>query len=246
MSKDLLSHYSRQINLVGFGESGQRKLLESNVLVLGLGGLGSPVAMYLAAAGVGKLTLGDFDQVDESNLQRQIIHQHKDLGELKVESAAQTLRELNPAIKIESLAYALDAKDILKYSKTADAVVDCSDNFATRFALNRAALATRTPLISGAAIRWEGQITSFDARDQKSPCYQCLYADEDIADVTCEREGVVSPLVGVVGTMQAMETVHVLLSAGKLRGMVWLFDARTMVWQSMKLAKNPRCRACGK
>lgn len=237
--------YSRQIRLPRVGESGQRKLLESSVLIVGLGGLGSPAAMYLTAAGVGRLTLADFDCVDESNLQRQIIHSHGDIGELKAESAANTLRALNPAVRVSALNQSLDYDDFLECAAAVDLMVDCTDNFPSRFEMNRVSLQTRTPLVSAAAIRWEGQVTAFDPRRPDSPCYQCLYPDENIESATCEMEGVISPLVGVVGAMQAMEAVNLLLDHGQLPGVVWLFDAEGMEWQRMKLPKNRGCPACG-
>lgn len=241
---DFSARYSRQIRLPLVGEAGQRKLLEAGVLIIGMGGLGSPAAMYLTAAGVGRLTLADFDRVDESNLQRQIIHSHGDIGELKAGSAANTLRALNPAVEVVTLDYSLDYDDFLEQAGDVDLIVDCTDNFPSRFDMNRVSLETRTPLVSGAAIRWEGQVTSFDPRAPDSPCYQCLYPDHNIESATCENEGVISPLVGVVGAMQAMEAVNILLGHGQLHGVVWLFDAHAMEWQRMQLPKNPQCPAC--
>lgn len=237
--------YSRQIRLPQIGAGGQRRLRDARVMIVGMGGLGSPAAMYLTAAGVGRLVLADFDRVDESNLQRQIIHAHADIGALKAESAARSLRALNPDVEVETLDYSLDDDDLHAHAARADLLLDCSDNFPTRFAMNRASLQTRTPLVSAAAIRWEGQVTAFDPRAAASPCYQCLYADENIESVTCEMEGVVAPLVGVLGTMQAMEAVNMLLGDSSLTGVVWLFDAQAMEWQRMKLPKNPACVACG-
>ena len=237
--------YSRQIRLPKVGQAGQRKLLESGVLIIGMGGLGSAAAMYLTAAGVGRLTLADFDRVDESNLQRQIIHAHDDIGELKAASAANTLRALNPALEITTLDYSLDYHDFLEHAAAVDLMMDCTDNFPSRFEMNRVSLQTGTPLVSGAAIRWEGQVTAFDPRIADSPCYQCLYPDPNIASATCEHEGVIAPLVGIIGTMQAMEALHLLLGNGKLPGVVWLFDAQAMEWQRMALPKNPHCPACG-
>ncbi len=243
---DFSERYSRQIRLPLVGAAGQRKLLESRVLIIGLGGLGSPVAMYLTAAGIGKLTLADFDRVEVSNLQRQIIHRHDDLGELKATSAARTLRGINPAVTLTTLDYSMDYHDFLAQAADADLMVDCTDNFPTRFEMNRVSLETNTPLVSAAAIRWEGQITSFDPRAPNSPCYRCLYPDENITSTTCESEGVIAPLVGVIGTMQAMEAVNILLGFGQLAGVVWLFDAHAMEWQRMRLPKNPECTACGR
>ena len=237
--------YSRQIRLPQIGEEGQAKLRDARVLVIGMGGLGSPVALYLAAAGVGFMRIADFDQVDESNLQRQIIHQHADIGELKAESAARSLKAINPDIEIETLDYSLNHEDFLEQSRDIDLIVDCTDNFPTRFELNDVSLANRIPLVSGAAIRWEGQVTAFDPRIDESPCYQCLYSDRNIESATCAMEGVVAPLVGIIGTMQAMEAMNILLGNPQLVGIVWLFDARSMEWQQMRLNRNPGCAACG-
>lgn len=237
--------YSRQIRLPRIGQKGQKTLAESSVFIVGMGGLGSPVALYLAAAGVGRMCIADFDQVDESNLQRQIIHSHSDIGELKAYSAANSLRAINPAIEVETLDYSLDYTDFIAYSENVALIIDCTDNFPTRFELNQASLQTKTPLVSAAAIRWEGQVTTFDPRNENSPCYQCLYPNKNIESATCAMEGVVAPLVGVIGTMQAMEAVNILLGDGQLHGIVWLFDAASMEWQKMKLPKNPDCPACG-
>ena len=236
--------YSRQIRLPQIGMEGQKTLAEARIFVVGMGGLGSPVALYLAAAGVGHMCIADFDQVDESNLQRQIIHSQSDIGELKAESAANSLRSINPSIQVSTLDYSLDYDDLIEHSQDKNLIIDCTDNFPTRFDLNDVSIQTQIPLVSGAAIRWEGQVTSFDPRIEDSPCYQCLYPDKDIESSTCAMEGVVAPLVGVIGTMQAMEAVNILLGAGQLHGIVWLFDSRTMEWQKMKLPKNPNCPAC--
>ncbi len=237
--------YSRQIRLPRVGEEGQRAIANANVLIVGMGGLGSPVALYLAAAGVGRLTIADFDVVDASNLQRQIAHVEADIGLLKTESAAKRLRAINPEIAVTCLDYTLEAEEFSELANDHDLLIDCTDNFPTRFQLNDASLATVTPLVSGAAIRWEGQVTAFDPRQPDSPCYQCLYPDQDIEAATCAAEGVISPLVGVIGTMQALEAVNILLGQGQLHGAVWLFDAHFMEWQKMTLPKNPACPACG-
>ncbi|NKB77441.1 MAG: molybdopterin-synthase adenylyltransferase MoeB [Gammaproteobacteria bacterium] len=236
--------YSRQIALPLVGEEGQRKLENARVFIVGMGGLGSPVALYLAAAGVGHITIADFDRVDDSNLQRQVIHRHIDVGELKSESAAQSIKEINPAVVVETLNYVLEYEDFLKAAKNTDLLIDCTDNFPTRFELNQVSLETKTPLVSGAAIRWEGQVTSFDPRKPDSPCYQCLYPNRDVEAATCAMEGVIAPLVGVIGTMQALEAINVLLDNGQLHGALWLFDAQFMEWQKMTLPKNSNCPAC--
>jgi adenylyltransferase/sulfurtransferase len=242
---EFLERYSRQIRLPMVGEEGQRAIAESRVLIVGMGGLGSPVAMYLAAAGVGRLTIADFDVVDSSNLQRQIVHGHEDIGLLKTESAAKRLRAINPGVDITCLDYTLESDEFTELADRHDLLVDCTDNFPTRFQLNHASLQAKRPLVSGAAIRWEGQVTAFDPRQADSPCYQCLYPDQSIEAATCAAEGVISPLVGVIGTMQALESINILLDRGQLHGAVWLFDAQFMEWQKMVLPKNPTCPACG-
>mgnify|MGYP001827773919 FL=1 len=243
---DFSELYSRQIRLPLVGEAGQQAITDASVLVVGMGGLGSPVAMYLTAAGVGRLTIADFDVVDASNLQRQIAHAQADIGLLKTESAAKRLKALNPEIEITCLDYTLEAEEFASLAESHDLLVDCTDNFPTRFQLNDASLSTGTPLVSGAAIRWEGQVTAFDPRQADSPCYQCLYPNKDVEAATCAAEGVISPLVGVIGTMQALESINILLGRGQLHGAVWLFDAQYMEWQKMVLPKNPNCPACGK
>ncbi len=241
---DFKERYSRQIRLPSVGEQGQKKLSQSRVFIIGMGGLGSPVALYLAAAGVGHIVIADFDRVDESNLQRQIIHSQSDIGELKAASAARSLKAINPLVDVETLDYSLDYDDFLTHAKTVDLLIDCTDNFPTRFQLNRASLETRTPFVSGAAIRWAGQVTAFDPRQDDSPCYQCLYPDTEVESTTCAMEGVIAPLVGVIGTVQAMEAVNILLGIGQLAGVLWLFDAQFMEWQQIRLPKNPNCTAC--
>ncbi|MCY4050406.1 MAG: HesA/MoeB/ThiF family protein [Gammaproteobacteria bacterium] len=237
--------YSRQIRLPQIGIEGQERLRDSSVLIVGMGGLGSPVGLYLAAAGVGTINIADFDHIDESNLQRQVIHEYANIGQHKAESAANRLRAINPDIQIETLNYALDYEDFMEQAQDVSLIVDCSDNFPTRFELNDVSRQTQTPLVSGAAIRWEGQVTSFDPRNPESPCYQCLYPDRSIESATCEMEGVIAPLVGIIGSMQAMEAINALLGNPALCGTVWLFDCKTMEWQHMKLNRNPTCSCCG-
>ncbi len=242
---DFLERYSRQIKLPLVGESGQRALRDSSVLIVGMGGLGSPVAMYLAAAGVGQLSIADFDVVDLSNLQRQIAHSYNHIGLLKTESAAKTLKSINPEVEIICHDFALETEEIEGLAAEHSLIIDCSDNFPTRFQLNAAAVKTKTPLVSGAAIRWEGQVTAFDSRQPNSPCYQCLYPNTGVEAASCAAEGVISPLVGVIGTMQALESINILLGRGQLHGVVWLFDAQFMEWQKMVLPKNFDCPICG-
>lgn len=237
--------YSRQICLPEVGEAGQQRLLDSRVLVLGLGGLGSPVALYLAAAGVGHLVVSDYDWVDESNLQRQVIHRHADIGESKTTCARRTLLELNPALQVDAIDHELDDDELLQQARAAEVLVDCTDNFPSRFALNRASLATGVPLVSGAAIRWQGQLAAFFPARADSPCYACLYPDESVEGLTCAAEGVIAPLVGVIGSMQALWVLRVLLGEqDSLCGRVLLFDALASEWQTMPLARKPDCPRC--
>jgi adenylyltransferase/sulfurtransferase len=241
-----LTRYSRHIQLASIGLEGQRRLLGSRALIVGLGGLGSPAAMYLAASGVGHLTLTDFDHVELSNLQRQIIHGTSDLGRHKVQSARDRLLEINPDIRVTALPRALDDDDLGQEVARADVVVDASDNFETRFELNRACVNTQTPLVSGAAIRMEAQITAFEPARPDSPCYRCLYTDESGAEESCGAFGVLAPLLGVIGSLQAVEALKLLLGLGsRLTGRVMLFDALQMEWRTLRLRKDPHCPVCG-
>ncbi|WP_299878515.1 HesA/MoeB/ThiF family protein [uncultured Cocleimonas sp.] len=238
------SRYARQIRLSKIGEAGQQKLLDSTVLIIGMGGLGSPAALYLAAAGIGKLIVSDFDQVEDSNLQRQIIHRTQDIGELKAFSAKRTIAELNPDCEVEALDWQLDDDELEQYIQQADIVLDCTDNFPTRFAINRACVKQSTPLVSGAAIRMEGQITSY-IPDSGGPCYQCLYKPDFESTETCAMEGVLSPVVGVIGTMQALQAILVLIGEEEnVNGKLLLFDALNMEWQKVTIPKNPNCAVC--
>jgi len=237
-----LLRYSRQIMLPGVDVAGQQKLLDSRVLIIGAGGLGSPLAMYLATAGVGQLVLVDFDAVDLSNLQRQILHGSHDLGRPKVESARDTLAVLNPEVAVTTINAKLEGEELLGEVERADVVVDASDNFATRFAVNDACVAARKPLVSGAAIRMEGQVSVFHNERPDSPCYRCLYRDEEELAQTCSENGVLAPVVGIIGTIQATEVLKVLLGIGDtLDGRLLLLDAMSMEWRSMRLRKDPAC-----
>lgn len=244
MNDEQLLRYSRQIMLPDVDLDGQDKLLAAHVLIIGLGGLGSPVAMYLAAAGVGHLTLVDFDAVDLTNLQRQIVHTTARIGMNKAASAAQCLRELNPDVRVDTIEQLLDADALLAQVKSASLVIDCTDNFQTRFAINVACVAAKVPLVSGAAIRLEGQVAVFDARVETSPCYRCLY-EEDSDDLTCAANGVLAPLVGVIGSMQALEAIKLLCGFGTgLAGRLLLLDARHSQWRELKLPKDHNCPVC--
>lgn len=242
-----LLRYSRQIMLPEIEIEGQQRLLNARCLIIGLGGLGSPASMYLAAAGVGTLVLSDFDSVDLSNLQRQIIHSTLDIDKPKVESARARLSALNPDSAIEIYDRQLNSDELAFEVSRADVVLDCSDNFQTRFAVNRACVTSRKPLVSGATIRFEGQISVFDLRDASSPCYNCLYAESAELSESCIRNGVIAPLTGIIGSIQALEAIKLVSRAGKpLAGRLLLLDALTMEWNTIKLPKNPGCPTCSK
>lgn len=245
MNDEQLLRYSRQLMLPGVDVAGQEKLLAARVLVLGLGGLGCPAAMYLAAAGVGKLTLVDHDTVDLSNLQRQIAHTTASIGRLKVESARDALLALNPSISIATLAAKVEGTELAALVARHDAVLDCTDNFAIRFELNAACVVSGVPLVSAAAIRLEAQISVFDPRQSESPCYRCLYDEDAEADQSCAQNGVLAPLVGVVGSLQALECLKLLVGIGtSLSGRLLLLDAATLEWRELRLRKNPDCPVC--
>lgn len=245
LTDEQLLRYSRQIMLPEVEIDGQEAWLNAKVLILGVGGLGSPVAMYLAAAGVGELVLVDDDQVDLSNLQRQIVHTTDRIGEAKVESARQALLALNPDTRIRAVNQRLDEAQLASAVADVDLVVDCTDNFTTRFAVNRACVEHKVPLVSGAAIRMEGQIAVYDPRRADSPCYQCLYKQGDDENLTCSESGVLAPLVGIIGSVQAMEALKVLASIGEpLVGKLLLLDGRSMEWRSLKLRKDKACPIC--
>jgi molybdopterin/thiamine biosynthesis adenylyltransferase len=247
VNDEQLLRYSRQIMLSDVDIEGQEKLLAARVLIIGLGGLGSPVAMYLAAAGVGHLVLADFDTVDLSNLQRQIAHTTDRIGHTKVESAAQTLRALNPDVQITCVTHPLDSESLTAQIANVDVVVDCCDNFITRFAVNAACVAAKVPLVSGAAIRLEGQVAVFDNRDSHSPCYRCLYDEDSEENTTCAANGVLSPLVGIIGSMQALEAIKLIVGFGKsLAGKLLVFDARYSQWRELKLPKDTQCPVCSR
>ena len=246
MDDETLLRYSRQILLPDIDIVGQQRLLDATVAVFGLGGLGSPVALYLAAAGVGHLVLVDFDHVELSNLQRQIIHVTHDIGRAKVESAADKLHAINPHVGVETIAKVLEGAELDALVARVDAVVDGTDNFPTRFALNAACYRQRKPLISGAAIRFEGQISVYFPGQGDSPCYRCLYDDGPGTNETCTQTGVVAPLLGIVGSIQALETLKVLMEVGEvLKGRLLLLDGLHMEWHNMRFQKDPACPVCG-
>ena len=246
MNDEQLQRYSRQILLPQIGVGGQQRLLNSRVLIVGLGGLGSPLAMYLAAAGVGHLVLADGDRVDLSNLQRQIIHRTQDVGRNKTESARDALRAINPEVTVTVLDFHLTEQDLFREVSSVDVVADASDNFATRFALNAACVQAKKPLVSGAAIRMEGQVAVFDPRRAGSSCYRCLYRDEPGAEEGCAQLGVLSPVPGVIGAVQAVEVLKLLAGVTEsLAGYLLVFDALALEWRKLKLSKDLDCPVCG-
>lgn len=246
MKDEQLLRYSRQIMLPQMDVAGQQRLIDATVLIVGMGGLGCPAAMYLAAAGVGHLIIADDDLVELTNLQRQIAHTQSMIGEPKVVSAQQTLLGLNPDLKITALQKSLEGSELSVVVGQADLIVDASDNFTTRFAINSACIEHVKPLVSGAAIRMEGQVAVFDSRNPISPCYQCLYSQGDDENASCSENGVMAPLVGIIGAVQAMEAIKLLTGIGEsLTGRLLLLDASTMQWREMRLPRDSSCRACG-
>jgi len=245
LSDAQLLRYSRHIMLPELDVDGQLRLLGARVLVIGLGGLGSPAAMYLAAAGVGTLVLVDDDTVDLSNLQRQIIHQTAAIGLSKVESAAASIARLNPDVRVICIAERLEGERLAAEIAAADLVLDATDNFSSRYAMNAACWRAGKPLVSGAAIRWEGQVTAFDPRDPQSPCYRCLYPEGDDAALNCSESGVAAPLVGIIGASQALEAIKLLCGIGEpLAGHVLYFDGKWLEWRKLRLNRDPRCPVC--
>lgn len=241
-----LMRYSRQILLSEVDVAGQLALKQSKVLLVGLGGLGSPVALYLAAAGVGELVLADFDQVDESNLQRQIIHDYLSLGRSKVASATQRLKALNPFVKLHGISEVMTDEALIEAVAGVDLVLDCTDNFQTRDAINKACVALQKPLVSGAAIRLSGQVSVFDTRKSDGPCYHCLYGEGEDEQMTCSEAGVLGPLVGIVGSLQALEAIKLLAAVGSnLTGRLLMVDAFNARFREVRIKKDPLCAVCG-
>jgi adenylyltransferase/sulfurtransferase len=246
MNDEQLLRYSRQILLPEFGIEAQERLLGARVLIVGAGGLGSPVALYLAAAGVGTLAIADDDAVDLSNLQRQILHRQADIGRAKVESAAERIAALNPDTRVIPIAARLAGATLREQVTAADLVVDGCDNFDTRFAVNAACVAARTPLVSGAAIRMEGQVAVFRADQPDSPCYRCLYREGAETEQTCAENGVLAPIVGIVGSLQALEAIKVLTGIGEtLCGRLLVIDGRRLDIRTLRLRRDPDCPVCG-
>ena len=248
MNDDQLLRYSRHILLDELGIEGQQRLLVARALVIGAGGLGSPVALYLATAGVGTITIVDDDTVDLTNLQRQIVHTVERIGVPKAESAARTLHAINPEVRVIGLRERADAARLMALVADADVVIDCSDNFATRHAVNAACVAHAKPLVSGAAIGFDGQISVYDTRDAARPCYACLFPpDAAFEEVRCATMGVFAPLVGIIGSLQAAEALKLLAGIGSsLAGRLQMLDARTMEWTEIAMARTPDCPVCAR
>jgi molybdopterin-synthase adenylyltransferase len=246
MNDHQLLRYSRHILLDEIGIEGQHRLLDAHALVIGAGGLGSPAALYLAASGVGHITLVDDDTVDLTNLQRQIMHTSERIGQPKVESGRAAMHAINPDVTVTALRERVGAERLAELVRSATVVLDCSDNFATRHAVNRACFAVGVPLVAGAVIRFDGQLSVFDPRASDSPCYACLFPEESsFADEACGTMGVFAPLVGVVGAMQAAEALKLIVGTGQsLAGRLSLLDGRSMDWTNIKVARNPACKVC--
>ena len=246
MTDAQLLRYSRHILLDELGVEGQQRLLDSHALVIGAGGLGSPVALYLGTAGVGRITIVDHDIVDLTNLQRQIAHKLSRVGQPKVESAARSIAAINPEVSVQALQERADAASLATLVAAADVVIDCSDNFATRHAVNAACVAHRKPLVSGAAIGFDGQISVYDSRVADNPCYACIFPpDAAFEEVRCATMGVFAPLVGIIGTMQAAEALKLLAGIGSsLAGRLQMLDARSMEWTEVRVARQASCPVC--
>jgi molybdopterin-synthase adenylyltransferase len=246
MTNDQLLRYSRHILLDELSEEGQERLLASHALIIGAGGLGSPVALYLGTAGVGRITIVDDDVVDVTNLQRQIAHNLATIGMPKAQSALQSIAALNPDVQVQAITQRADATLLAKLVAQADVVIDCSDNFATRHAINAACVQLRKPLVSGAAIRMDGQIAVYDSRQADAPCYACVFPpDAALEETRCATMGVFAPLVGIIGSMQAAEALKLLAGIGSpLTGRLQMLDARSMAWTELRVPRNPFCPVC--
>ncbi len=246
MNDDQLLRYSRHILLPQVDVSGQERFLAARVLIIGLGGLGSPAALYLCAAGVGELVLVDDDLVDASNLQRQVVHRESTIGLAKVDSAASQLRDINSECKLSLIQHRLDEEQLTTEVAAADIVLDCCDNFGTRQLVNRVCRRAQTPLVSGAAVRMEGQLVVFDFRDPAVACYECLYQLTGDEDLSCAQNGVLSPVVGIIGCHQALEALRLLAGIGPvISGRLGLFDGGRNEWRYLNLRKDPECPCCG-
>ena len=246
MNDAQLLRYSRHIFLEDIGIEGQQKLLASHALIIGAGGLGSPVALYLGSAGVGHITVVDHDIVDATNLQRQIAHTLADVGQPKAQSVQQSITAINPDVEVSVITQRADDARLNEWVQKADVVLDCTDNFATRHAINRVCVQHRKPLVSGAAIRFDGQVTVYDPRDAQSPCYACVFPETDtLEEAQCATMGVFAPLVGIIGSMQAAEALKLRMGVGlTLTGRLLMLDGRHMAWSEIKMPRNPVCAVC--
>ena len=246
MTDEQLLRYSRHIMLDDMGIEGQQRLMAAHALVIGAGGLGSPVALYLGTAGVGRITVVDHDTVDVTNLQRQIAHNLSRVGLPKAESVRATLAAINPDVQVHALVQRADAALLVELVPQVDVVLDCSDNFKTRHAINAACVAHRKPLVSGAAMGWDAQVSVYDTRQPGAPCYACLFpADAAVQDVACATMGVFAPLVGIIGSVQAAEALKLLLGVGtSLAGQLWMLDARCMAWEHIVVTRQSACTVC--
>ena len=248
MNDDQLLRYSRHILLDELGVSGQEKIISSKVLIIGAGGLGSAAALFLGSSGVGQITICDDDRVDLTNLQRQIIHNTESIGERKVDSAKKTLNLINPEVTVDTIESRVSGDHLEELVDQSSVVLDCSDNFETRHNVNKACVKSKTPLISGASIKFDGQLVVFDSRQPNSPCYQCLFPEEkNLEETRCAVMGVFSPLVGIIGTAQAAEALKLISGTGQQSwGKLFLFDALSFEWRSIKLNKDPACPVCAR
>lgn len=246
MDDSQLLRYSRHILLDEIGIEGQQRMMDAHAVIIGAGGLGSPAALYLAASGVGELTLLDDDTVDLTNLQRQILHDTQSIGQSKAASGQARLALINPDVRVNAVALRADQALLERMVAGASVVLDCSDNFATRHAVNRACVSQGVPLVAGAALRFDGQVSVFDPRDSASPCYECLFpADQEFTEQQCATMGVFAPLVGIIGAVQAAEALKLIAGIGvSLAGRLLMLDARTMEWNTMRCAANPTCPVC--
>jgi len=248
MNDDQLLRYSRHILLDEISIEGQQHLMASHALIIGAGGLGSPVALYLGSSGVGRITVVDDDHIDTTNLQRQIAHKLAGVGSFKAHSVSDAIHAINPDVRVTCITERADAALLDDLVQQADIVVDCTDNFATRHAINRASVKHRKPLVSGAAIRFDGQLAVYDPRDARSPCYACVFPETSrFTEISCASMGVFAPLVGIIGSMQAAEVLKTLCSIGQpSAGRLLMLEARNMEWSEMKIPRNPECEVCGK
>lgn len=246
LSDEQLLRYSRQIMLPQIDIKGQQTLSDASILIVGLGGLGCPAALYLAAAGVGRLVLNDTDQVELSNLQRQIAHTEANIGLAKTESLKEAVHQLNSSIHVTTISCQLDEVQMQEQINQVDLVLDCTDNFATRHRINKHCVRVNKPLVSAAAVGFEAQLTVFDSRNQTSPCYHCLYPDLGDENLSCAENGVLGPLVGVIGALQALEAVKIITGIGRnLVGRLLVFDALRLEWRELGLSRDPACQVCG-